>query len=80
MTQQKSEDRLVPHGGVMPVQPGDVAGQGKAVPVDQEVRLARGDACGFLNCSSRRPNAWSKNSCAFQGVGVGEFEAPQEVF
>jgi retron-type reverse transcriptase len=33
MAQQKSEDRVVPDGGVMPVQP--VSGQGKAVPVDQ---------------------------------------------
>jgi RNA-directed DNA polymerase len=36
MAQQKSEDRVVPDGGVMPVQPADVVGQGKAVPVDQE--------------------------------------------
>ncbi len=33
MAQQKSEDRVVPDGGVMPAQP--VRGQGKAVPVDQ---------------------------------------------
>jgi hypothetical protein len=36
MAQQKSEDRVVPDGGVMPVQPA-VGGQGKAVPVDQLV-------------------------------------------
>ena len=36
MAQQKSEDRVVPDGGVMPAQPA-VGGQGKAVPVDQEV-------------------------------------------
>jgi RNA-directed DNA polymerase len=36
MTQQKSEDRVVPDGGVMPAQPADVVGQGKVVPVDQE--------------------------------------------
>jgi hypothetical protein len=35
MAQQKSEDRVVPDGGVMPAQPAD-GGQGKAVPVDQE--------------------------------------------
>jgi retron-type reverse transcriptase len=35
MAQQKSEDRVVPDGGVMPVQP--VIGQGKAVPVEQTV-------------------------------------------
>src|SRR3954469_16469373 len=43
MTQQKSEDRVVPDGGVMPVQPaGGVmpvqpagGGQGKSVPVEQ---------------------------------------------
>jgi RNA-directed DNA polymerase len=35
MAQQKSEDRVVPDGGVMPVQPAG-GGQGKAVPVDQE--------------------------------------------
>jgi RNA-directed DNA polymerase len=35
MAQQKSEDRVVPDGGVMPVQPAD-GGRGKAVPVDQE--------------------------------------------
>ena len=34
MAQQKSEDRGVPDGGVMPVQPAG-GGQGKAVPVDQ---------------------------------------------
>jgi RNA-directed DNA polymerase len=34
MAQQKSEDRVVPDGGVMPVQPVD-GGQGKAVPVEQ---------------------------------------------
>ena len=34
MAQQKSEDRVVPDGGVMPVQPVG-GGQGKAVPVDQ---------------------------------------------
>ncbi len=33
MAQQKSEDRVVPDGGVMPAQP--VIGQGKAVPVEQ---------------------------------------------
>lgn len=32
MAQQKSEDRVVPDGGVMPAQP---VGQGKAVPVDE---------------------------------------------
>jgi RNA-directed DNA polymerase len=36
MAQQKSEDRVVPDGGVMPAQPDVVgSGQGKAVPVDQ---------------------------------------------
>src|SRR4051794_2055759 len=37
MAQQKSEDRVVPDGGVMPVQASgrEVAGQGKAVPVEQ---------------------------------------------
>jgi len=36
MAQQKSEDRVVPDGGVMPAQPGEVVvGQGKAVPVDE---------------------------------------------
>jgi RNA-directed DNA polymerase len=34
MAQQKSEDRVVPDGGVMPVQPAG-GGQGKAVPVEQ---------------------------------------------
>jgi RNA-directed DNA polymerase len=34
MAQQKSEDCVVPDGGVMPVQPAD-GGRGKAVPVDQ---------------------------------------------
>ncbi len=37
MAQQKSEDRVVLDGGVMPVQPAG-GGQGKAVPVDQAVR------------------------------------------
>jgi hypothetical protein len=39
MAQQKSEDRVVPDGGAMPVQPGAVAGggRGKAVPVEQTV-------------------------------------------
>jgi RNA-directed DNA polymerase len=35
MAQQKSEDRVVPDGGVMPVQPIVGGGQGKAVPVEQ---------------------------------------------
>jgi RNA-directed DNA polymerase len=35
MARQKSEDRVVPDGGVTPVQPADGGGQGKAVPVDQ---------------------------------------------
>lgn len=35
MAQQKSEDRVVPDGGVIPVQPAG-GGQGKAVPVDQQ--------------------------------------------
>lgn len=38
MAQQKSEDRVVPDGGVMPVQPGVVGGgRGKAVPVEELV-------------------------------------------
>jgi RNA-directed DNA polymerase len=39
MAQQKSEDRVVPDGGVMPVQPAgsSVGEQGKAVPVDEAV-------------------------------------------
>ena len=40
MAQQRSEDRVVPDGGVMPVQPsgdGGACGQGKAVPVEQTV-------------------------------------------
>jgi Reverse transcriptase (RNA-dependent DNA polymerase) len=40
MAQQKSEDRVVPDGGVMPVQPA-VSGQGKAVPVDQQALQLR---------------------------------------
>src|SRR4051794_15829334 len=44
MAQQKSEDRVVPDGGVMPAQPrGGAAWQGKAVPVEQtaeQLRLA----------------------------------------
>jgi RNA-directed DNA polymerase len=35
MAQQKSEDRVVPDGGVMPAQPVVGGGQGKAVPVEQ---------------------------------------------
>jgi RNA-directed DNA polymerase len=37
MAQQKSEDRVVPDGGVMPAQPvgSSPGGQGKAVPVDE---------------------------------------------
>ena len=37
MAQQKSEDRVLPDGGVMPAQPGrsSIGGQGKAVPVDE---------------------------------------------
>ena len=35
MARQKSEDRVVPDGGVMPVQPVRDDGQGKAVPVDE---------------------------------------------
>jgi hypothetical protein len=37
MAQQKSEDRVVPDGGVMPAQPAgsSLGGQGKAVPVEE---------------------------------------------
>src|SRR5213083_2509310 len=37
MAQQKSEDRVVPDGGVMPAQPvgSSPGGQGKAVPVEE---------------------------------------------
>jgi RNA-directed DNA polymerase len=35
MAQQKSENRVVPDGGVMPVQPAERGGRGKAVPVEQ---------------------------------------------
>ena len=43
MAQQKSEDRVVPDGGVMPVQPvgSSAGGQGKAVPVDEEALQLR---------------------------------------
>ena len=37
MARQKSEDRVVSDGGVMPVQPGMDGGQGKAVSVDETV-------------------------------------------
>jgi hypothetical protein len=35
MARQKSEDRVVPDGGVMPAKPARDGGQGKAVPVDE---------------------------------------------
>lgn len=43
MTQQKSEDRIVPQGGVMPAPTRKVepCGRGKAIPVDQEVMQLR---------------------------------------
>jgi RNA-directed DNA polymerase len=43
MAQQKSEDRVVPDGGVMPVQRGgrEAGGQGKAVPVEQTAAQLR---------------------------------------
>ena len=43
MAQQKSEDRVVPDGGVMPVQPAGSSpgGQGKAVPVDEAASQLR---------------------------------------
>ena len=39
MAQQKSEDRVVPEGGVMPVERvgSSSGGQGKAVPVEETV-------------------------------------------
>jgi len=37
MARQKSEDRVVPDGGVMSAQPVRDGGQGKAVPVDETV-------------------------------------------
>lgn len=49
MAQQKSEDRVVPDGGVMPVQPTG-GGQGKAVPVDQAV----GQLCLPIATAERR--------------------------
>jgi RNA-directed DNA polymerase len=43
MARQKSEDRVVPDGGVMPAQPAgsSAGGQGKAVPVDEAVSQLR---------------------------------------
>jgi RNA-directed DNA polymerase len=43
MAQQKSEDRVVPDGGVMPVQPmgSSAGGRGKAVPVEEAVSQLR---------------------------------------
>ena len=43
MAQQKSEDRVVPDGGVMPVQPSGSSpgGQGKAVPVEEAASQLR---------------------------------------
>src|SRR5215207_10923895 len=43
MAQQKSEDRVVPDGGVMPVQPAgsSLGGQGKAVPVEEAASQLR---------------------------------------
>ncbi len=43
MAQQKSEDRVVPDGGVMPVQPSGLSarGQGKAISVDEAVSQLR---------------------------------------
>jgi RNA-directed DNA polymerase len=43
MAQQKSEDRVLPDGGVMPVQPdgSSAGGQGKAVPVEEAASQQR---------------------------------------
>lgn len=43
MAQQKSEDRVVPDGGVMPAQPAgsSTGGQGKAIPVDEAASQLR---------------------------------------
>jgi RNA-directed DNA polymerase len=43
MAQQKSEDRVVPDGGVMPAKPAgsSAGGQGKAIPVDEAVSQLR---------------------------------------
>jgi hypothetical protein len=67
MAQQKSEDRVVPDGGVMPVQPVEDGGQGKAVPVEQTAAQLRlpiataedphGSACEEVRDRSRAGRA-----------------------
>ncbi|MCA1703279.1 MAG: hypothetical protein LC808_08450, partial [Actinobacteria bacterium] len=56
MAQQKSEDRVVPDGGVMPVQlsGGDACEQGKAVPVEQTAVLSVATCSGPNAPASRR--------------------------
>ena len=70
MAQQKSEDRVVPDGGVMPVQPGaGGGGQGKAVPVEQTVvQLQLPIATAEDPCGSAREVAWDRSRVGRAGV------------
>ena len=70
MAQQKSEDRVVPDGGVMPVQPAGSSpgGQGKAVPVDEAVSQLR-----LTIATAEAPNGGSvrRSPDRFGGRAVG---------
>ena len=65
MAQQKSEDRVVPDGGVMPVQPGaGGGGQGEGGP-----GRANGGAAPTADRDSRRP--WWFSLVRWPGTGPG---------
>jgi RNA-directed DNA polymerase len=86
MAQQKSEDRVVPDGGVMPVQPVD-GGQGKAVSVEQtagQLRLPiataedpQGSACEVVRGRSRAGRA--RVPKAIVNTGNGPLAMMEEV-
>ena len=69
MAQQKSEDRVVLEGGVMPAErAGSSAGaQGKAVPVDETT----GQLCLPIATAERRGRVPDRSG-ADRGVGVAE--------
>jgi RNA-directed DNA polymerase len=71
MAQQKSEDRAVPDGGVMPAQPAgsSAGGQGKAVPVEEvalQLRLAI--ATAEIPSGSARKQARDRSRAGLAGV------------
>jgi RNA-directed DNA polymerase len=82
MARQKSEDRVVPDGGVMPVQPAG-GGQGKAVPVEQTagqlpLAVATAEDPEGSACEAVRDRSWAGRARAPKAI-VTEESVPSAV-